>query len=143
MSLQLNDPFTPAPGEMVHHDAPASVPPSSSSPFLIGTGGGDPHHQRAPSLGELHQEMEAEQEASVNRLLHQIRDQQAQIRQLQLDQSSAIAEEGAPAEAAFYQAETSMLVRENHMLRHRVRELERQLEGSILEVPKEEGGEEN
>lgn len=84
--------------------------------------------------------MEAEQEASVNRLLHQIRDQQAQIRQLQSDQSSAIAEEGAPAETAFYQAETSMLVRENQMLRHRVRELERQLEGISRELPKEDEG---
>jgi hypothetical protein len=27
----------------------------------------DPHHQRAPSLGELHQELEAEQEAQVVR----------------------------------------------------------------------------
>lgn len=26
---------------------------------------GDPHHQRAPSLGELHQELEQEQEAQV------------------------------------------------------------------------------
>lgn len=25
----------------------------------------DPHHQRAPSLGELHQELEQEQEAQV------------------------------------------------------------------------------
>lgn len=28
---------------------------------------GDPHHQRAPSLGELHQELEQEQEAQVVR----------------------------------------------------------------------------
>jgi hypothetical protein len=26
---------------------------------------GDPHHQRAPSLGEIHQELEQEQEAQV------------------------------------------------------------------------------
>jgi hypothetical protein len=34
---------------------------------------------------------------------------------------------GSRDESAFYQAETQMLVRENQMLRHRVRELERQL----------------
>lgn len=28
---------------------------------------GDPHHQRAPSLGELYQELEQEQEAQVVR----------------------------------------------------------------------------
>ncbi|RAH66602.1 uncharacterized protein BO66DRAFT_404598 [Aspergillus aculeatinus CBS 121060] len=44
---------------------------------------GDPHHQRAPSLGELHQELEQEQEAQVNRLLQMIRSQQTQLHQLQ------------------------------------------------------------
>jgi hypothetical protein len=34
---------------------------------------------------------------------------------------------GSRDESAFYQAETQMLMRENQMLRHRVRELERQL----------------
>ncbi|GLI75736.1 hypothetical protein PoHVEF18_003998 [Penicillium ochrochloron] len=43
----------------------------------------DPHHQRAPSLGELHQELEQEQEAQVNRLLQMIRSQQAQLQQYQ------------------------------------------------------------
>ncbi|KAJ3496830.1 hypothetical protein NLG97_g2368 [Lecanicillium saksenae] len=46
MNLQLNDPTVPAPGEMV---AEHSIP----------------EHHRAPSLGELHQELEAEQEAHV------------------------------------------------------------------------------
>ncbi|KAJ5604410.1 hypothetical protein N7510_009564 [Penicillium lagena] len=46
----------------------------------------DPHHQRAPSLGELHQELEQEQEAQVNRLLQMIRSQQAQLQQLQNQQ---------------------------------------------------------
>lgn len=147
MNLQLNDPAIPGPGEMVHgsntrRSSNISSPNalSSSSPFLIATGG-DPHHNRSPSLGELHQEMEAEQEASVNRLLVQIRDQQAHIRQLQHDQSSAIVGEESP-ETAFYQAETSMLVRENQMLRHRVRELERQLDSLNQEQPKEEGHDE-
>ncbi|KAJ5175831.1 uncharacterized protein N7482_001708 [Penicillium canariense] len=43
----------------------------------------DPHHQRAPSLGELHQELEQEQEAQVNRLLQMIRSQQTQLQQYQ------------------------------------------------------------
>lgn len=125
--------------------ASAIPPPTSASPFHISSGG-DPHHQRAPSLGELHQEMEAEQEASVNRLLQQIHDQQEQIRQLQSDHWSAVIAEDAAAppthEAAFYQAETSLLQRENQMLRHRVRELERQLDLG-LEAPKEESAEGN
>ncbi|KAJ4390783.1 hypothetical protein N0V93_004381 [Gnomoniopsis smithogilvyi] len=144
MNLQLNDPSIPGPGEMRHEthtrrssNVSSPVALSSSSPFLIASGG-DPNHTRSPSLGELHQEMEAEQEASVNRLLVQIREQQVQIRQLQQDQSSAIAVDDS-SETAFYQAETSMLVRENQMLRHRVRELERQLEGLTREQPKEEG----
>ncbi|KAJ5123855.1 uncharacterized protein N7515_007680 [Penicillium bovifimosum] len=47
----------------------------------------DPHHQRAPSLGELHQELEQEQEAQVNRLLQMIRSQQAQLNQYQQQQN--------------------------------------------------------
>lgn len=180
----------------------------SASPLLTG---GDPYHNRAPSLGELHQELEAEQEAQVNRLLQMIRQQQLQLQQLQAaqgqSQTSVAAEDatptsersssmvlpnvpaqppfsapstsvprspvishprssfdmardalhrrsrtpsrGAPSprlrsgsisaesgepllsgvrdESAYYQAETQSLVRENQMLRHRIRELERQL----------------
>lgn len=205
MNLQLNDPSLPGPGEMVHEprgSMTSPIAPASSSPLLLA--GGDPHHARAPSLGELHQELEAEQEAQVNRLLHQIRQQQAQILHLQQNQS-AIAGEDSPGhstpasstqpisagphqpsavptapssgslprspvfprssfdiargdlrhrsrtpsrgasprlrstsisqdsgepfalggrdESAFYQAETQMLVRENQMLRHRIRDL--------------------
>jgi len=39
----------------------------------------DPFRQRAPSIGEVHQQMEQEQEAQVNRLLLQIHQQQMQI----------------------------------------------------------------
>ena len=63
MNLQLNDPSVPAPGEMVNEQTgrrPSSPQPLSGSPLLA-----DPHHHRAPSLGELHQELEAEQEAHV------------------------------------------------------------------------------
>lgn len=202
MNLQHNDPSVPGPGEMLHdHSRTSTTSPSagpmSTSPLMIG---GDPHHNRAPSLGELHQELEAEQEAQVNRLLLQIRQQQAQILHLQQNhpnQSAIIGEEspgqvtpaqmipgpsnvtstsmasgslprspvlprgsfehgppfrhrsrtpsrgasprlrstsisqdsGEPLalsgsnESAFDQAETQMLVRENQMLRHRIRDL--------------------
>ncbi|TQN72382.1 hypothetical protein CSHISOI_03116, partial [Colletotrichum shisoi] len=220
MNLQLNDPSLPGPGEMVadnQHTQPsgvaaASPQPMATSPMMVP--GGDPHHNRAPSLGELHQELEAEQEAQVNRLLQMIRQQQLQLQQLQAAQGqgssavedSAIASErsnqgtpilqpssalppsgftplpssgsfsrspvmshprssfdmaradlqrrsrtpsrgasprlrstsisgdsgdhwvlGGRDESAFYQAETQMLVRENQMLRHRIRDLEKQL----------------
>ncbi|KAI1459315.1 hypothetical protein F4805DRAFT_421111 [Annulohypoxylon moriforme] len=212
MNLQLNDPSVPGPGEMVTEGSAgyATLSPqlTATSPLLIG---GDPHHNRAPSLGELHQELEAEQEAQVNRLLQMIRQQQLQLQQLQAAQgqnpTSVAAEDatptsersssvtlpnpvaqppipapsssvprspvfshprssfdiardalhrrsrtpsrGAPSprmrstsisgesgephlsgvrdESAYYQAETQSLVRENQMLRHRIRELERQL----------------
>ncbi|KAJ4011681.1 hypothetical protein NW752_008689 [Fusarium irregulare] len=215
MNLQLNDPAVPSPGEMVNEQSTsgsglpvASPQPISGSPLM-----GDPHHHRAPSLGELHQELEAEQEAHVNRLLMMIRQQQLELQRLQaanpnnqnqssaVEDSSAISERsghgtphastshvsippvptggsgsrsnnhrhprssfdlaradlqrrsrtpsrsgasprlratsiggnsedwvlGGRDESAFYQAETQMLVRENQMLRHRVRELEKQL----------------
>ncbi|MCJ1468535.1 hypothetical protein MMC07_007164 [Pseudocyphellaria aurata] len=74
LNLNLNDPSLPGPGELQAGD------PRSHS-F-----GGSPamaHHQRAPSLGELHQELEQEQEFQVNRLLELIRQQQAQLQQIQ------------------------------------------------------------
>ncbi|KAI1267148.1 hypothetical protein F5Y18DRAFT_330009 [Xylariaceae sp. FL1019] len=208
MNLQLNDPSLPGPGEMITEGpnphrilTPQSM---SGSPIL-----GEPRRDRAPSLGELHQELEAEQEAQVNRLLQMIRSQQVQLQQLQLAQGpqSSVAAEDPPStterstsisnppgaaypvptsssstprspsmshprssfdiardalnrrsrtpsrganspriratsfgqeagephlsgvrdETSYYQAETQNLVRENQMLRHRIRELERQL----------------
>jgi hypothetical protein len=167
---------------------------------LIATG--IPHHNRTPSLGELHQELENEQEFQVNRLLTQIRQLQEQLQRQQQQNQSAIAGDetsdrsvpvpistsspqpgaypsaasvsgslprspvfprssfdlaradlrhrsrtpsrnasprlrstsisadsgeawalGGRDESAFYQAETQMLMRENQMLRHRIREL--------------------
>ncbi|KAI0599411.1 hypothetical protein F4775DRAFT_551273 [Biscogniauxia sp. FL1348] len=209
MNLQHNDPSVPGPGEMVAEGGASghrtiSPQPMPTSPLLSG---GDPHHNRAPSLGELHQELEAEQEAQVNRLLQMIRQQQLQLQQLQAaqgqPQSSVAAEDPTPTserssivvthptagmpppiptqsastprspvvshprssfdlardalhrrsrtpsrgassprmrstsisteaephlsgvrdESAYYQAETQSLVRENQMLRHRIREL--------------------
>jgi len=85
MNLQLNDPSIPSPGEMVSEtgssyrtSSPLSI---GGSPVLLGSG--DPHHSRNPSLGEIHQELEQEQEAQVNRLLQMIRQQQQQLQQLQ------------------------------------------------------------
>lgn len=60
MNLQLNDPSVPAPGEMAQEQHRSSPQPLSGSPLMA-----DPHHHRAPSLGELHQELEAEQEGHV------------------------------------------------------------------------------
>lgn len=64
MNLQLNDPSTPGPGEMANERSgyiAHSPQPLSGSPLMT-----DPHyHHRAPSLGELHQELEAEQEGHV------------------------------------------------------------------------------
>ncbi|EFQ99218.1 hypothetical protein MGYG_02232 [Nannizzia gypsea CBS 118893] len=72
-------------GSVFRTHSPTSI---AGSP-VIATG--DPHHQRAPSLGELHQELEQEQEAQVNRLLLMIRNQQAQLQQLQSQQQTATA----------------------------------------------------
>ncbi|KAI9934946.1 hypothetical protein ASPWEDRAFT_71673 [Aspergillus wentii DTO 134E9] len=72
----------------IGHAFRTASPTSSTlggSPILTG----DPHHHRAPSLGELHQELEQEQEAQVNRLLQMIRSQQTQLQQLQQQQSSS------------------------------------------------------
>lgn len=76
MNLSLNDPSLPGPGELhsreqsrplVGHHYPAVSPHSlGGSPILMA------HHQRAPSLGELHQELEQEQEAQVVNLYIQI-----------------------------------------------------------------------
>ncbi|KAL2267714.1 hypothetical protein VTJ83DRAFT_4991 [Remersonia thermophila] len=211
MNLQLADPALPGPGEMVTDSSQGgstlthSPRPISGSPHLIPSR--RPSHIRTPSLGELHQELEAEQEYQVNRLLQQIRQLQDQLQRQQLQSGAAAVAVGdeppatAPApvpiptasphpfspspgpgsvsgslprspgfpraslhrsrtpsrhasprlratsigtdasgfgagenwalggrdESAFYQAETQMLVRENQMLKHRIRELERQL----------------
>jgi hypothetical protein len=208
MNLQMNDPNLPPPGEIVSEQAHRTASPHSLTGSPITTGG-DPHHFRAPSLGEIHQELEQEQEAQVNRLLQMIRAQQQQLQQLQaasgqsqatapaIDESTptserslsfstpnippnvisavstprspstalhprtsfdiaradlqrrsrtpsrtasprlrstSISNEGGDSwslggrdETAYYQAETQNLVRENQMLRQRIRELERQV----------------
>ncbi|KAL8665744.1 MAG: hypothetical protein Q9202_002054 [Teloschistes flavicans] len=217
MNLNLNDPTLPGPGELQSSDHRSSIGHNfrTSSPQSLGSPTTAPPHHRAPSLGELHQELEQEQEAQVNRLLEMIRQQQVQLQQMQqaanytpatstaaVDNSTPTSERsfsfpnvpasapisinnprarspiprssvelsrqssrqsrtpsrtGSPSirpmsaglqahgddwmlsagsqssrdDAAFYQAETLALTRENQMLKLRIRELERQLnEGS-------------
>ncbi|KAM0712497.1 hypothetical protein Q7P37_011594 [Cladosporium fusiforme] len=89
-NFALNDPAIPSPGEMQTQNSSSPRPGRRSS--VIGNTA-DPHHHRQPSLGELHQELEAETEGQVNRLLHMIRIQQDQLAALQQRQnpdSSAI-----------------------------------------------------
>ncbi|KAL1954434.1 hypothetical protein VTO42DRAFT_1158 [Malbranchea cinnamomea] len=106
MNLSLNDPTLPGPGELSSSDHRSSIGQSfrtASSSSLAGSpvvATGDPHHHRTPSLGELHQELEQEQEAQVNRLLLLIRQQQAQLQQLQQQQAgsgSAVIDDLTPA----------------------------------------------
>lgn len=70
MNLSLNDPTLPAPGELQSSDHRSSIPHAfrTVSPQSIGSPTNAPPHHRAPSLGELHQELEQEQEAQVVRL---------------------------------------------------------------------------
>jgi hypothetical protein len=93
MNLNLNDPTLPAPGELQMSPSHRSRPP-----FPLPH---SPHHERTPSLGELHQELEYEQEGQVNRLLNMIRQQQAQISVLQSGQqqqpsTSAVVDDSTP-----------------------------------------------
>ncbi|KIW63216.1 hypothetical protein PV04_10080 [Phialophora macrospora] len=92
MNINLNDPTIPSPGELSSSDSRASFSHSYSlaSPPTIGgrsaIATGDPHHQRQPSLGEIHNELEQEQEAQVNRMLQMIREQQLQLDALRSSQ---------------------------------------------------------
>ena len=85
MSINLNDPALPSPGELSSPDRRPSIGQSfsSMSPSTIGgrttVSTGDPHHQRQTSLGEIHNQLEQEQEAQVNRMLQMISEQQLQL----------------------------------------------------------------
>jgi hypothetical protein len=61
MNLNINDPAIPAPGEMQMSPVSLSRLQSSTWPVSPVTSS----HGRQPSLGELHQELENEQEAQV------------------------------------------------------------------------------
>ncbi len=66
-ALNLNDPGIPGPGELQFGDPRSSMGYNfrTSSPHSLGGSPTLAHHQRTPSLGELHQELEQEQEAQV------------------------------------------------------------------------------
>lgn len=91
MSLNLNDPALPSPGELSTSDRRPSFGQSfsSMSPSQINgrptVATGDPNHQRHASLGDIHNELEQEQEAQVNRMLQMIREQQLQLDSLRSD----------------------------------------------------------
>ena len=69
MNQSFNDPTLPAPGELQLGDGRLAQSFRTASPQSLSrsptVGTGDPHHNRAPSIGELHQELEQEQEAQV------------------------------------------------------------------------------
>ena len=65
MSLQLNDPTIPSPGELQESHDHNTMSPHSLTHSPIAPAGD--RHIRAPSLGEIHQELEQEQEAQVVR----------------------------------------------------------------------------
>ncbi|KAG8627181.1 hypothetical protein KVT40_004664 [Elsinoe batatas] len=82
---------------------PGSIsPPIPSQPRSPLMNTADPHHQRTPSLGQIHQQLENEQEAQVNRLLHMIRVQQDQLTALQGDGA-----DGGPSTEATSAVDTS------------------------------------
>jgi hypothetical protein len=79
MTMNLNDPSIPGSGELSSSDHRSSIsgighhfrtqsPGSIGGSPTIATGDPHHHHQRAPSLGEIHQELEQEQEAQVVRV---------------------------------------------------------------------------
>jgi hypothetical protein len=112
MNLQLNDPSVPAPGEMFQDHMRVSPQPISGAVLPPESS----RHNRTPSLGELHQELEAEQEGHVvrnkhshsclstdkqancgsqNRLLNMIRQQQLELQRLQANHPQAAVGEEA------------------------------------------------
>jgi hypothetical protein len=102
MGLQVADPAVPAPGEMVsdtqqqqqhsgsssNYQTPSPRTVSVSPRLIASRAPHHPHHDRTPSLGELHQELESEQEFQVNRLLAEIRRLQEQVQRHQQQQTS-------------------------------------------------------
>ncbi|RMY33526.1 hypothetical protein D0864_16774, partial [Hortaea werneckii] len=96
-NLSINDPTIPAPGEMQQSGSSGSTSPRTGRRSLAFPPASPPHH-RHPSLGELHQELENEQEAQVNCLLHMIRLQQDQLAALQRQQSDNPSTSQAPSE---------------------------------------------
>lgn len=85
VALNLNDPSLPGPGELQSSDhrtrgSSASQQFRTTSPQSIGSPTTAPPHHRSPSLGELHQELEQEQEAQVvsHTIVHSISSRRVQ-----------------------------------------------------------------
>ena len=113
MNLTLNDPAIPAPGELSSSDRRMSIGNSFSAASPSSIGGrptlatGDPHHHRQPSLGDIHNELEQEQEAQVNRMLSMIRAQQQQLDALRTQQAGAQPLQSTAVEDSTPQSERS------------------------------------
>ncbi|EGE02854.1 hypothetical protein TEQG_01892 [Trichophyton equinum CBS 127.97] len=135
-------------GSVFRTHSPTSI---AGSP-VIATG--DPHHQRAPSLGELHQSLSRSRKLKFQRIpiptgsnLSARRGSNAAMSPLTsihpagnqgetgtsagsndwLQLSESNGRRGSRDESSYYQAETAALSRENQMLKVRIRELERQV----------------
>lgn len=110
-NLILNDPTVPAPGELQQSNGSsgsnAGSPRLGRRSFALHTA--DPHHQRQPSLGELHQELENEQEAQVNRLLQMIRVQHDQLAAMQRQQNATAESSRSSTEHTRYPTPPSTL----------------------------------
>ncbi|KAI9373856.1 hypothetical protein BJX61DRAFT_357184 [Aspergillus egyptiacus] len=95
LNLNSNSYADPSIGDVVGYGLRTSSPSNLGGSPVIGTG--DPHHHRTPSLGELHQELEQEQEAHVNRLLQTIRSQQARLQLLEQQHPQSALDDTTPA----------------------------------------------
>jgi len=100
-NLSLNDPAVPAPGEMQTNTGSTSSSPRAGRRSVAMGPTADPHHARQPSLGELHQELEAETEGQVNRLLHMIRIQQDQLSTMQRQNINNATTDASPTNSDF------------------------------------------
>ncbi|KAL1895986.1 hypothetical protein Cpir12675_003026 [Ceratocystis pirilliformis] len=97
LNLSVSDPTMPGPGELVTSPNTSRRPSVSvhspghaplGSPVLpVPDQNQKLSQSRTTSLGEIHQELEVEQEAQVNRLLGMIRQQQLELQRLQALQS--------------------------------------------------------
>jgi len=85
-NFSLNDPTIPSPGELSSSDRRVSIGNALSAASPAGLDG---RHHRQPSLGDIHNELEQEQEAQVNRMLSLIRAQQQQLDTLRAQQAGA------------------------------------------------------
>lgn len=115
MNLNLNDPTLPSPGELsssdprlnLSHSYVSASPPTIGGRSAIATG--DPHHQRHASLGDIHNELEQEQEAQVNRMLQMIREQQLQLDAMRNGQNETPSQRSSQPNSALTGNSTAVL----------------------------------